>query len=167
MYAESKRILLQPIGPDPLDHQNDFANPFLRHENLNSRFKVALYLPFQCMYAPPSFAPNDKVPAPFRILGRIRLIIPFEGYLAHKKPPRCGSLGRRVVSCEPGTLVSPLELNMIEHLALHTAKYVCPFLEKSTSRRRLTLGPCEVQVWSRNTPDSGPNETRVLPGVVS
>ena len=39
---------------------------------------------------------------------------------------------------------------------------VRPFLQKSTCLTQLTLGPYEVQIWSRNTPESGVNETLVL-----
>ena len=36
---------------------------------------------------------------------------------------------------------------------------VRPFHQKSTCITQLTLGPCVVQNWSRNTPKSSPNET--------
>jgi len=39
---------------------------------------------------------------------------------------------------------------------------VQPFHQKSTCLMQSTLGPYEVQIWSRNTPESGPNETLVL-----
>ena len=32
------------------------------------------------------------------------------------------------------------------------------FLQKSTRLTQSTLGPCVVQIWSRNTPNFGPNE---------
>ena len=38
--------------------------------------------------------------------------------------------------------------------------------QKSTQNETLTLGRCVVQIWSRNTPDSGPNKTRVAQRVV-
>ena len=39
----------------------------------------------------------------------------------------------------------------------HAVEYD-PF-QKSTCLKQLTLGPNVVQIWSRNTPNSGPNET--------
>jgi len=39
---------------------------------------------------------------------------------------------------------------------------VRPFHQKSTCLTQLTLGPYVVQIWSRNTPESGANETLVL-----
>jgi len=39
---------------------------------------------------------------------------------------------------------------------------VRPFHQKSTCHAQLTLEPYVVQTWSRNTPESGPNETFVL-----
>jgi len=39
---------------------------------------------------------------------------------------------------------------------------VQPFHQKSTCLVESTLGPYVVQIWSRNTPKSGPNDTRVL-----
>ena len=39
---------------------------------------------------------------------------------------------------------------------------VRPVHQKSTCLTQLTLGPRVVQIWSRNTPESGPNETFVL-----
>ena len=38
---------------------------------------------------------------------------------------------------------------------------VRPFHEKSTCTTQLTSRPYVVQIWSRNTPNFGPNETRV------
>jgi len=35
----------QPAGPNPLNHQNNFSAPALRHRSLNSLFQVASYLP--------------------------------------------------------------------------------------------------------------------------
>jgi len=39
---------------------------------------------------------------------------------------------------------------------------VQPFHQKSTGLMHSTLGPYVVQIWSRNSPESGPNETLVL-----
>ena len=39
---------------------------------------------------------------------------------------------------------------------------VRPFHRKSTCIRQLTSGPYVVQIWSRTTPESGPNESLVL-----
>ena len=35
---------------------------------------------------------------------------------------------------------------------------VCSFHQKSTCLTQLTLRPCVMQIWSRNTPESGGNE---------
>ena len=44
----------------------------------------------------------------------------------------------------------------------HTVGGLQPFHQKSTCLMQSTLGPYVVQIWSRNTPKSGPNDTRVL-----
>ena len=36
---------LQPTGPNPLDNRDDLSGPAVRLGSLNSRFRVALYLP--------------------------------------------------------------------------------------------------------------------------
>ena len=38
---------------------------------------------------------------------------------------------------------------------------VRPFHQKLTCTKQITLGPYVVQIWSRNIPNFGPNETRV------
>jgi len=43
---------------------------------------------------------------------------------------------------------------------------VRPVHQKSNCITQLTLGPYVVKIWSRNTPESGPNETRVAKLVV-
>jgi len=43
----------------------------------------------------------------------------------------------------------------------HTVDYD-PFIESQLASTQLTLGPYAVHVWSRNTPESGPNETCVV-----
>jgi len=41
------------------------------------------------------------------------------------------------------------------------------FHQNSTCLTQLSLGPCVVQIWWRNTPEFGVNETRVLDRVES
>ena len=44
--AQRERVLyLQPTGPNPLHHSDDFSRPALRHGSLNFLFQVASYLP--------------------------------------------------------------------------------------------------------------------------
>ena len=71
----------------------------------------------------------------------------------------------------PGSLTSTFQVVHGGHLILkfrgflllanHTVEYD-PFHQKSTCLAQLTLGPYVVQIWSRNTPESGVNETHVL-----
>ena len=54
----------------------------------------------------------------------------------------------------------------IDHFTVSPHGGVRPFHQKSSCLTQLTLGTYVVQIWSRNTPESGPNETFVLYRVV-
>jgi hypothetical protein len=44
--VETERVIyLEPTGPNPLHHRDDFRRPALRHGSLNSIFQVAFCLP--------------------------------------------------------------------------------------------------------------------------
>jgi len=44
LAAEIEFFIGNLLGPNPLNHQNDFSRPALRHGNLISLLQVALYL---------------------------------------------------------------------------------------------------------------------------
>ena len=61
------------------------------------------------------------------------------------------------------SLTRSLSLSLsFSHFCLLPHGGIRPFHQKSTCHTQLTLGPYVVQSWSRDAPESGPNETRVL-----
>jgi hypothetical protein len=71
-------------------------------------------------------------------------------------------LGGVAVSYERGTPVGRPSRLLVSPNRSKPHGGVRAFHQKTTCLTQLTLGPCVVQIWSRNTPESGINETLVL-----